>query len=718
MKLRASNGISRRSFLKATALAGGGMIIGSMLPIARTSAAAGTAEMGPFIRISPDNKITVVIKHLDKGQGVTTGLPTIVAEELDAAWSQMATEFAPVDASRYANLLFGVQGTGGSTSIANSWDQLRNAAAAARQMLLQAAANDWSVDVADLRISEGRITEPGGKSATLGELAGMAATLPVPQNVEPKPASDYRLVGTRKTHRLDSPAKTDGSAIYTIDIERPGQWIAVVAHPPRFGATVAAVDSSAAEAMEGVHAVVQIPRGVAVLADSYYTATQARAKLAIEWDDSAGETRSSNAMEADFQAALGAMGKVARTTGNAAASLEGADKTVSAEFTFPYLAHASMEPMDCVVELSDGRCEIWTGSQLQTVDQQVAAAIAGVPPENVVIHTHYAGGSFGRRAVPDSDYVAEAVSIAKAINGKAPVKLLWSREDDMTGGRYRPMSVHRLEGALDDKGNIVAWHHRMAMQSVLAGTPFAAMIQDGIDSSSVEGARGLPYAIENVQVELHDMESAVPVLWWRSVGHTHNGFATEVFFDRLAHAANKDPLELRQALLKDHPRHLAVLNLAAEKGGWGKPMNKGQGRGIAVHESFGSLVAEVVDVTIDQGGALSVDKVTCAVDCGIAVNPDVIAAQMEGGIGYALSAVLREAITLTNGEVDQKNFDKYQVLRMADMPEVEVHIVPSENPPSGVGEPGVPPLAPALANAIFAASGKEVNRLPMGTKFA
>ena len=717
MKNGSVNRWSRRAFLKAAAIAGGGLVIGSMIPAARGATTKAASELGPFIRILPDNTVTVIIKHLDKGQGVTTGLPTIVAEEMDAAWSQMATEFAPADASRYANLLFGVQGTGGSTSIANSWDQLRNAAAAARRMLVQAAAQEWAVEPSEVRVADGQISGPAGQSASFGELAEKAATVPIPSDIQPKSASEYRLIGTGKTRRLDTPAKTDGSAVFTIDVSRPGQWIAVVAHAPRFGAKVASVDSAAAKAIAGVHDVVQIPRGVAVLADSYYTAAQARSTLNIQWDESAAETRSTDTLEDAFRSALGGNGRVARNQGNATAAIEGADKTISAEFVFPYLAHAAMEPMDCVVELKNGTCEIWTGSQLQTVDQQVAAAVAGVTPDKVVIHTLFAGGSFGRRAVPDSDYVAEAVSIAKAIGGKAPVKLLWSREDDMTGGRYRPMSVHRLEGALDNNGKIVAWHHRMAMQSVLAGTPFAAMIQDGIDSSSVEGARGLPYSIDNIQVELHDMESAVPVLWWRSVGHTHNGFATEVFFDRLAHAAGTDPLEMRRSLLQGHPRHLAVLDLAAEKAGWGGALKKGQGRGIAVHESFGSLVAEVVDVTIGEDGALSVDKVTCAVDCGVAVNPDIIAAQMEGGIGYALSAALREAITLTDGKVDQKNFDKYQVLRMKDMPEVAVHILPSENAPTGVGEPGVPPLAPALANAIYAATGKEVNRLPMGTKF-
>jgi isoquinoline 1-oxidoreductase beta subunit len=395
--------------------------------------------------------------------------------------------------------------------------------------------------------------------------------------------------------------------------------------------------------------------------------------------------------------------------------LASAANIVRREFRFPFLAHAAMEPMDCVVELTANGCEIWTGSQLPTGDQQVAADLLGLMPEQVTIHTHFAGGSFGRRAVPDSDYVAEAVMVAKAIEGRAPIKLLWSREDDMRAGRYRPMSYHVLEGALDESGNIHAWRHDVAIQSFMRGTFFEGMIQDGLDGSAVEGARGLPYAIPNLRVNWHEAENGVPTLWWRSVGHTQNGYATEVFFDELAHAAGKDPFEFRRALLQEHPRHLAVLELAAEKAGWNEPLGEGRGRGIAMHESFGSFVAEVVEVSIDDG-SFTVDRVVCAVDCGIAVNPDVIKAQMEGGIAYALSAALREEVTLTEGEVQQGNFDRYRILRIDEMPEVEVHIVASTEAPTGVGEPGVPPLAPALANAIFAATGKRIDRLPIGNQ--
>ncbi|MDX1606044.1 MAG: molybdopterin cofactor-binding domain-containing protein, partial [Candidatus Competibacterales bacterium] len=511
----------------------------------------------------------------------------------------------------------------------------------------------------------------------------------------------------------DSPAKTDGTAQFTLDVSRPGMLVAVVAHPPKFGATVKNFDASNARAMDGVKDVVQIPRGVAVLADSYHTAVKARAALTIDWDETAAEKRGSEELLATYRKQLDQPGLVATGKGDAAATIEASARTVEAEFDFPYLAHATMEPMDCVVELHADRCEIWTGSQLQTVDQGVVAQITGLTPQQVLIHTQFAGGSFGRRAVPDSDYVAEAAMIVKAIDGKAPVKLYWSREDDMRGGRYRPMSAHRLKAALDDQGNIVAWHHRVAVQSIMKGTPFASLVQNGIDSTSVEGAANLPYAMPHLQVELHDMDAGVPVLWWRSVGHTFNAYVTEVFLDRLAAEAGRDPYELRHQLLADHPRHRGVLELAAEKAGWGDEVPEGKGRGIAVHESFNSFVAEVVDVAIDDGGNLTVERVVCAVDCGIAINPDVIKAQMEGGIAYALSAALREAITLMDGEVQQGNFDSYRPLRINEMPKVEVHIVASNEPPTGVGEPGVPPLAPALANAIRAATGKEINRLPI-----
>ncbi len=721
-------GMTRRSFLQVSALAGGGFLIGCAqreepAPVAAPGPAEAPAtaprepvDLNAFVRILPDDSVTVIVKHLDKGQGVTTGLPAIVAEELDADWAQMRAEFAPADANVYNNVFWGsVQGTGGSSSVANSWTQLRKAAAGARAMLVDAAAERWGVPASEIVVVSGVVSHAGnGRRASFGELAGEAANMTPPDDPTLKDVADFRLIGTRLP-RLDSHAKTDGSAQFTIDVDRPDMLVAVVARPPKFGGKVASFDAEAARAVDGVQQVVEIPRGVAVVADSLWSANRGRQALSVDWDFSAAETRGSDALFAAYEAMLEEPGAKARDNGDASEAIESAATKLEAAYRFPFLAHATMEPMNAVVELGADRCDIWTGSQIQTLDQGIAAGIAGLDPSQVFVHTQFAGGSFGRRAVPDSDFVAEAVSIAKAIGGGA-VKLLWTREDDMRAGRYRPMSAHRMRAGLDADGNIVGWQHRVAIQSFLPGTPFEGLIENGIDGTAVEGSRGLPYTIPNLAVELHMPDVGVPTLWWRSVGHTHNAYVTEVFFDELAHAAGKDPYELRRALLSEHPRHLAVLDLAAQKAGWGSPVAAGRGRGIALHESFGSVVAEVVDVTVGDDGRFSVDRVVCAVDCGIAVTPDVVRAQMEGGIAYGLSAALREAVTLTDGAVDQGNFDSYRPLRIDEMPNVEVHIVPSTNAPSGVGEPGVPPIAPALANALFAASGKRIRRLPIGDR--
>jgi isoquinoline 1-oxidoreductase beta subunit len=712
---------TRRTFLKVTTLAGAGFVVGcgdsgSLEPAAAGAAAAGPVAMNAFVKIGADNRVTVIIKHLDKGQGVTTGLSTLVAEELDAAWPQMAWEFAPADTARYANLALGLQGTGGSSSISNSWLQYRQAAAAARAMLVEAAAERWGVAADSIAVADGTLTEPGGRTATFGELAAAAGTLAPPAEPQLKDPRDFKLIG-KHVPRLDSASKTDGTAVYTIDTKRPGMLVAVVAHPPKFGAKVGSFDASKARAVPGVVDVVQIPTGVAVLADGYWTALNGRAALAVTWDETGAETRGTDELLAHYRALAGTPGAVARNDGDTAAALAKAAKRVEADFEFPYLAHASMEPMNCVVELRAGECEIWTGAQFQTYDQAKAAEITGLAVEQIKINTLLAGGSFGRRAVPDSDYIAEAVTIAKAIGGRAPVKLQWSREDDMRAGKYRPMHFHRVSGGVAANGDLVAWNQRIVGQSIVKGTPLEQfLMRDGIDGSSVEGASTLPYTIPNLRVEAHHPDVGVPVLWWRSVGHTHTAFATEVFFDELAAAGGQDPVELRRALLEDHPRHLAVLNLAAEKAGWGAPLPAGRGRGVAVHESFGSFVAEVAEVTVRDDGTFSVDRVVCAVDCGIAVNPDIVRAQMEGGIGYGLSAALRERITLAGGAVEQSNFTDYQPLRINEMPAIEVHIVPSAAPPSGVGEPGLPPLAPAVANAIRSVTGKPVHRLPIGER--
>ncbi|MEO8140888.1 MAG: xanthine dehydrogenase family protein molybdopterin-binding subunit [Gemmatimonadota bacterium] len=714
--------VSRRDFIKVGAATGAGLTLAFSLTSCSRKEGSGEGdqaskpvfEPNAFVKIGADGAVTVLAKHVEMGQGTYTGLATIVAEELDADWAKIRVEGAPADATKYNNTLMGpIQGTGGSTAIANSWEQLRKAGATARAMLVAAAAKEWSVDAATLTTESGVVTDPkSGKRADYGSLAAKAALLPVPENVPLKDPKDFRLIG-RSVQRVDARAKTTGKAIFTQDIQLKGMLTAVVLHPPRFGATVKSFDATAAKAVNGVHDVVQIPTGVAVLADGFWAARKGREQLKVEWDEAQAFTRSTSDISAQYRTLATKPGKVARKDGDVEGALKHGTKRVEAVYEVPFLAHACMEPMNCVVQLSADRCEIWNGEQFQTVDQGAIAGMTGLKPEQVILNQLFAGGSFGRRANPKSDYLLEAVSIAKAIQGKAPVKLVWTREDDMRAGMYRPLTVHAMRGAVDGSGKVVAWHQRIVGQSIIEGTAFAAfMIKDGIDSTSVEGAANTKYGIPNIQVELTSPVLPVPVMWWRSVGNTHTAFAVEVFMDELAAAAGKDPVEFRRALLAGSPRHLGVLNLAAEKAGWGTPLPAGRARGIAVHESFNSYVAEVAEVSL-EGGKPVVHRVVCAVDCGIAVNPDVVTMQMESGIAYGLSAALHGEITLKEGRVEQGNFDGYQVLRIGEMPVVEVHIVPSDAAPTGVGEPGTPPIAPAVANALFKLTGKPVRSLPI-----
>lgn len=715
-------GMSRRVFLKAAAAAGAGLTLAVYTGRAAAQAAAGVAvDPNAFVRIGTDNTVTVLVKHLEMGQGTFTGLPTLVAEELDAAWSQVRAEGAPADVSRYNNLAWGpAQGTGGSTSLANSFVQYRSAGAAARAMLVAAAAAQWKVDASTISVKDG-VVSAGGKHATFGQLADAASKQPVPSSVKLKDAADFVYIGKRFP-RTDSKAKSNGTAIYTQDVKLPGMLTAVVLHPDRFGARVKSFDSDGVAAVPGVRYVIQVPNGVAVIGTSFWAAKKGRDALKVEWDAASGFKGSTSDIFDEFRRLAKTPGKPVRNDGDAAKALGAGGKRIDAEFVFPYLAHAPMEPLNCVVKLSANRCEVWNGEQFHTADQHAVAEVVGLKPEQVFIHQVFAGGSFGRRASSMSDYVVEAAAIAKgmASAGKLdiPVKLVWTREDDMTGGYYRPAYLHTMSASLDAAGNAAGWQHRIVGQSITEGTPIAAMtIKNGIDSTSVEGAANLPYAIPNLAVDLHTPSIAVPVLWWRSVGSTHTAYATEVLIDELAIAAGKDPVAFRSALLASKPRHRGVLELAAQKAGWGQPLAPGKagekrGRGVAVHESFNTFVAEVAEVTVDANNAIKVDRVVCAVDCGLAVNPDVIRAQMEGGIGFALAAALYGEITLKGGVVEQTNFHQYQVLRINEMPVVDVHIVPSTEKPSGVGEPGVPPLAPAVANAIAAATGKRLHTLP------
>lgn len=711
--------LSRRGFLQGAA----GLTLGLALPgvglAARPGAAAASFEPTPFLRIGADNTVTVISKHLEMGQGTYTGLATIVAEELDAAWAQVKVEGAPADAKRYKNLAFGAQGTGGSTAMANSWGQMRETGATARAMLVSAAAKRWQVPAAEITVAEGVLRHAAsGRQATFGELAEAASREAVPTTITLKDPKDFRLIG-RRAPRKDSAAKTDGSAQFTQDVHLPGMLVAVVAHAPRFGGQVKAFDASRAKAVKGVVDVVAIPGGVAVLARDTWSARKGRDALGVEWDDSAAFKLGSDEILARYRELAARPGLVARSDGDTAGAFAGAARVVSASYDFPYLAHAAMEPMNCVVQRTDDGLEVWNGEQFQTVDQATLAAMFGLPPEKVKINMLYAGGSFGRRACTQSDYLREAAAIVKASGTRAPVKLVWMREDDMKAGYYRPLFHHRIEAALDADGSIRGWRHRLVGQSIIAGSAFEpAMVKNGIDAVSVEGAANLPYAIPNLQVELHTpTDIKVPVLWWRSVGSTHTAYSTETFLDRLAAEAGQDPVALRLKLLGKHPRHTAVLRLAAEKAGWGEPLAAGKpgerrGRGVAVHESFHSFVAQVAEVTVKADGSVKVDRIVSAVDCGLAINPDNVRAQVEGSVGFALSAALHGEITLKDGVVEQGNFGDYAPIRIDEMPKVEVHIVQSAENPTGIGEPGVPPVAPAVANAIAAATGRWLTRLP------
>ena len=716
--------LTRRTFVRLTTLAGAGLTLGVSLPepvVGKGSegGAHGRALVTPFVRIDPDNTVTVVSKHVEAGQGVWTGLPAIVAEELDAAWSQMRVESAPALVPLYGNFMFdpkgSVQGTGGSSSVANSWFQLRTAGAAARAMLVAAAAQKWQVPTREISVRSGLVSHPSGKQATFGQLASAAGKLPVPEHVPLKDSANFTLIGRESLPRLDSRAKSTGTQQFAIDVILPDMKTAVVLRPARFGAKVQSVDLKAAKALPGVVDIVQIPTGVAVVGSDMWSAKKGREALQVAWDESRAEKRGSAELIAEFKRLASVDDAVDVVKhGDVNATLAGAAHVIDAEFEFPYLAHAPMEPLNAVCKLSGDRCEIWAGAQFQTIDQLMAAMACGLKPEQVTINTLAAGGTFGRRANFESDFIAEAAAIAKATGGNYPVRVIWTREDDVTGGKYRPMNYHRVKAGVSSDGRLIAYQQRVVGQSIIFGTAWAAVMKDGVDPYAVEGSAPEQYDIPNAHVTWTNPKVGVPVLSWRSVGHSHMAYSKETIVDELAEAAGKDPVEFRLALLAEHPRRAAVLRLAAQKAGWDKPFarEKGRGRGIALQEAFNTIVAQVAEVTV-TGDDIRIDRVVCAVDCGIAVTPDVVRAQMQSGIGFGLAAALHGEITLTEGRVDQTNFHQYQVLRINEMPRsVEVHIVPSKEAPTGVGEPGVPPIAPAVANAVRMATGLRLRKLP------
>lgn len=713
---------SRRDFLKLIGGVGAGLTLGVSITNQKAFASEQSAtdvsfEPNAFVRIGRDNTVTVMIKHVEMGQGTYTGLTTLVAEELDAAWEQMVPEGAPADASRYNNTLWGpMQGTGGSTAIANSYMQLRTAGAVAKSMLVVAAAKKWGVNTDEIVVSSGVVSH-GNKQASFGDLAEEAAKMPVPDpsTVSLKSPDDFTLIGKTKLSRKDT-GKNNGTAIFTQDFKLPDMLTAMVLHAPKFGATLKSVDSKSAKASPGVVDVITIPTGVAVLATDYWSAKKGRDLLVASWDESKAFKKSSVQIMEEYTELSKKPGLPARIDGDAVKAFESSDVVIDNTYEFPFLAHATMEPMNCVAQVSDDACTVWNGEQLQTVDQMNIANLLGIKPEQVTINMLLAGGSFGRRANPRSDYLLETVEIAKQKKG-TPIKLVWSREDDTRAGYFRPAYIHRVKAGLDADGNINAWQQHIVGQSILHGTAFEAfMVKDGIDATSVEGASNNPYDIANLSLELTTVKEGPTVQWWRSVGSTHTAFAVETMIDELAVKAGKDPVEYRMKLLQKHPRWQGVLKLAAEKAGWGKSLPEGSALGVAVHESFATYVAQVAQVSM-KNGMLSVDKVVCAVDCGVAINPDVIKAQMEGSVGFGLSPTLMSTITLDDGgAVNQSNFHDYQVLRINQMPEVEVHIVPSAEAPTGVGEPGVPPVAPAVANAFAALTGNRQHVLPLNLK--
>lgn len=709
--------VRRNRFLE-TSLAGGLILafsssqtgpsdhFGSSLPAGSESTPA------DFLRIGPDGTVTMLINKSEMGQGVYTSLPMLIAEELECDWKQIRVEPAPV-AAVYNNPLTGMQMTGGSMSVRTEWERLRTVGAAAREMLLQAAADIWGVPKARCRAENGTVFHDSGKKLSYGELAEKAAEMPVPVKVPLKDPSAFTIIG-KPVARLDAKTKVDGTAVFGLDVKIPGMLTAVIERPPSFGGTARSFDAAKTLAVPGVIDVVKTGSGVAVIAEGFWAARKGREALDIAWDEGPHIGISTDAIRQHYAALAENIGKVARDKGNFGAALVSAAHRLSASYEVPYLAHANMEPLNCAIDLKDDRCDIWVGTQAQTLHRAAAAAVVGLKPEQVFLHTTYLGGGFGRRGNPHSDFVLMAAEVARAI--KKPVKVVWTREDDMRGGYYRPFWYSRFSAGIDKSGDLTAWHQRLVGQSIMTGTAYARrLIKDGVDATSVDGAADIPYEIPNLLVDLHSPKVGVPVQWWRSVGHSQNGFMVEGFMDEVAHATRRDPYQFRRALLKNHPRHIGVLDLAAQKAGWGSPLPSGRARGIAMCESYGSFVCEVAEVSVSPDGMVRVHRVVCAVDCGRAVNPSTIEAQMEGSIVFGLSAALHEAITLEDGRVRQSNFDTYPILRMDEMPVIEVYIVESKEAPGGVGEPGVPPIAPAVANAIFSATGRRIRRLPIGT---
>ncbi|MGK3962645.1 molybdopterin cofactor-binding domain-containing protein [Sorangium sp. So ce118] len=704
--------VSRRGFLQVAAGSAAGLVLSFHVPAGvRAAKAAQPPSSSPnaFVRIGTDESVTVMLAHSEMGQGIWTGLAMLIAEELECDWSKVRSEHAPV-APVYAHPVLQIQMTGGSLTTLGEFERYRTVGAMARDMLARAAAARWKVSPAACKTAKGVVTH-GKDLLTYGQLAADAMKLTPPTAVKLKQPKDWKLIGT-PVRRLDTPEKITGKAQFGIDVSFPGLRTAVVLRPPAFGARLVKFDATAALKVPGVEKVVPTANGVAVIAAHFWAAKLGRDALHVEWMQPDGGGVDSAKLLAEYRAKAKTRGAIATDVGNVDAALAAAKSRLEMEYDVPYLAHAPMEPLNCAVKIDGDRCEIWTGTQLPAIDQQVAAKILGTAPDKIAIHTPFLGGAFGRRGSATSDFVSEAVIVAKAAG--VPVKVVWTREDDVRGGFYRPAYVHRVQVGVDARGTPVAWDHVIVGQSVVAGTMFEPfVVKNGVDSTSVEGIDGSPYLeeIPGRRVSLHSPKTPITVLSWRSVGHTHTAFVMESVIDELAHAAGQDPLAYRLALLKGKPRHANALKVAAEEAGWGTALAEGRARGIAVHESFGSIIAEVAEVSIEQG-RIRVHAVTCSVDCGTAVNPLAVEAQIQGSIAFGLGAALHGKLTITDGMVQESNFHDYQVLRMFEMPRIAVHIIPSNARMGGIGEPATAVIAPAVANAVFALTKQRLRSLP------
>jgi len=730
--------LSRRTFLRASAAAGGGLLVSFGLPARIGTALAAGAQPARdfmpngFIRIDRDGRVTLIMHKVEMGQGTYTAMPMLLAEELEVDLSQVRLEHAPPDDALYAEPLFGVQETGGSTSVRGNWEPLRRAGATARSMLVAAAAGTWNVPPTSCRAASGAVIHgPTGRSLSYGTLVDRAALLPVPGNVALKDPKDFKLIGT-PVKRLDTPDKVDGTAQFGIDVRLPGMKFAAVAACPVFGGKLASVDDAKAKAIQGVRQVVRLEDAVAVVADDTWAAKQGLAALAIRWDEGPNASLSSADIVQQLAAASQKSGAVARKEGDVAGAMAGAAQKVEAIYELPFLAHATMEPVNCTVHVRPDACDIWVGTQVPTFTQTAAAKVTGLSKAKVQVHNHLLGGGFGRRL--EVDFVIQAVQIAKQVTG--PVQVLWSREEDIQHDMYRPYYYDRIAAGMDAQGKPLAWTHRVTGSSIMARVvnqlfpktlrvmraagvhQLFAMVK-GLDVDAVEGAAEPPYALPNIRVDYVRQEPpGVPTAFWRGVGPTHSIFVVESFIDELAAAAQRDPFEYRRALLDRSPRAKAVLELAAERAGWGRPLpagggGGGGGRGIALLHAFGSYIAQVAEVVVSKQGDVRVRRVVCAVDCGTVVNPDIVKAQMESGIVFGITAALWGEITIKNGRVEQHNFHDYRMLRMSETPAIEVHLIQSAEAPGGVGEPGTSAVMPAVTNAIFAATGRRIRKLPV-----